>query len=159
MRISSSWFRTWEQMRFGVGKADGLGRWVWWEMQMFSSAYLQWTIPWRHTGCGRSVFTSLWPCLRGLLVLLGVLICVRRNARQQIPHPVPPISCLLSSARILSWVVSCSSQSVHGGSIFSPFPTQREGVDSSQKQQQSGYRDTWDHREPKKTAPGHLPPS
>ena len=31
--------------------------------------------------------------------------------------------------------------SLHGGSIFSPFPAQCEGVDSSQKQQQSGYRD------------------
>lgn len=93
-------------MRFAVGKAGGLSRCARWERQTFSSAYLQWTIPWRHTGCGRSVFTSLWPCLRGLLVLPGVFICVRQNARQQILHPVSPSSCLLRSARILTWVVS-----------------------------------------------------
>lgn len=60
------------------------------------------------------VFTSLWPCLRGLLALPAVLICVRQNARQQIPHPVSPSSCLLSSARILTWVVSWDPLSAWG---------------------------------------------
>lgn len=69
-------------------------------------------------------------------------------------HQVRVFSALQGFLRELS----VETLSVRGGSIFRPFPTQDEGVDSSQKQQQSGYMDIWDHREPKKIASSHLLP-